>query len=255
LLIEVSRPLEELIQVLIAEDQRYLNDGYVFVDAGKYVGIGTPEQLVRSVTEFRIEAARHANPLTFMPGNIPITEHIRRLLLGKNPFCASYCDLNNFKPYNDQFGYWQGDKMIRLLASVIVQECDAQRDFAGHVGGDDFVVLFQSEDWEVRCAKIIARFNAASPALYDTRARELGYIEGEDRLGNRNRFPLTTLSIGAVRIAREEFDLPEDVASAAASAKHHAKRSNAGLFVHENRDPAVALYQDITIDARRSALA
>lgn len=255
LLIEVSRPLEELIHVLTAEDQRYLNDGYVFVDAGKYVGIGAPEQLVRSVTEFRIESARHANPLTFLPGNIPITEHIRRLLQGKNPFCASYCDLNAFKPYNDQFGYWQGDKMIRLLASVIVQECDSQRDFAGHVGGDDFVVLFQSEDWEIRCAKIIARFNAASPALYDTRARGLGYIEAEDRLGNPTRFPMTTLSIGAVRIAPGEFDLPEDVASAAAGAKHHAKKSKAGLFVHGNKNLAAAFHQDITISARRSALA
>jgi diguanylate cyclase (GGDEF)-like protein len=254
LLIEVSQPLEELIHLLTAEDQRYLNDGYIFTDAGKYVGIGTPEQLVRSVTEFRIEAARHANPLTFLPGNVPITEHIRRLLLGKNPFCASYCDLNHFKPYNDQFGYWQGDKMIRLLASVITQECDSQRDFAGHVGGDDFVVLFQSEDWESRCAKIIARFNAAAPALFDTVTRELGYIEAEDRLGIPTRFPLTTVSIGAVRIAPSEYGLPEDVASAAATAKHHAKRSNAGLFVHGRSEVGVTAHHDESAQARRSAL-
>jgi diguanylate cyclase (GGDEF)-like protein len=255
LLVEISQPLQELIHVLTAEDQRYLNDGYVFVDAGRYVGIGTPEQLVRSVTEFRIEAARHANPLTFLPGNVPITEHIRRLLLGKNPFCASYCDLNHFKPYNDQFGYWQGDRMIRLLASVITQECDSQRDFAGHVGGDDFVVLFQSEDWEIRCAKIIARFNAAAPALFDTVTRELGYIEAEDRLGNPTRFPLTTVSIGAVRIAPGESYLPEDVASAAATAKHHAKRSNAGLFVHGKSEVGLTAHHDVSAHARRSALA
>jgi diguanylate cyclase (GGDEF)-like protein len=255
LLVEVSQPLEQLIHVLTADDQRYLNDGYVFVDAGRYVGIGTPEQLVRSVTEFRIEAARHANPLTFLPGNVPITEHIQRLLLGKNPFCAGYCDLNHFKPYNDQFGYWQGDKMIRLLASVITQECDSQRDFVGHVGGDDFVVLFQSEDWEIRCAKIIARFNAAAPALFDTVTRELGYMEGEDRLGNPTRFPLTTVSIGAVRIAPSDFGLAEDVASAAAAAKHHAKRSNAGLFVHGKSEVGVSTHHDVSAHARRSALA
>jgi GGDEF domain-containing protein len=66
-----------------------------------------------------------------------------------------YCDLNNLKPFNDQFGCWHGDKMIRLLASVIVSKCDAQRDFAGHMGDDDFVVLFQSTDWESRCERII----------------------------------------------------------------------------------------------------
>jgi EAL domain-containing protein (putative c-di-GMP-specific phosphodiesterase class I)/GGDEF domain-containing protein len=231
LLIEVGQPLEELIHVLTAEDQRYLNDGFVLVDAGKYAGVGTAEQLVRSVTELRIEAARHANPLTFLPGNIPTSEHVRRLLLGGIHFCASYCDLNHFKAFNDRFGYWQGDKMIRLLAGVITQACDPQRDFAGHIGGDDFIVLLQSEDWESRCARMIEVFNAAAPALYDPLTRELGYIESEDRQGNPTRFPLTTLSIGALRVAPTQFDSPEDVATAAAAAKHQTKRSNAGLFV------------------------
>jgi len=231
LLIEVNQPLEELIHVLTAEDQRYLNDGFVLVDSGKYAGIGTAEQLVRSVTELRIEAARHANPLTFLPGNIPTSEHVRRLLLGGIHFCASYCDLNHFKAFNDRFGYWQGDKMIRLLAGVITQACDPQRDFAGHIGGDDFIVLLQSEDWESRCAQMIEVFNAAAPSLYDPLTRERGYIESEDRQGNPTRFPLTTLSIGALRVAPAQFDSPEDVATAAAAAKHQAKRSNAGLFV------------------------
>ena len=235
LLIEVSQPLEELIHVLTAEDQRYLNDGFVLVDSGKYAGIGTADQLVRSVTELRIEAARHANPLTFLPGNIPTSEHVRRLLLGGINFCASYCDLNHFKAFNDRFGYWQGDKMIRLLAGVITQACDPQRDFAGHIGGDDFIVLLQSEDWESRCARMIECFNAAAPALYDPLTRERGYIESEDRQGNPTRFPLTTLSIGALRVAPAQFDSPEDVAAAAAAAKHQAKRSNAGLFVLDSR--------------------
>jgi diguanylate cyclase (GGDEF)-like protein len=213
LLIEVSQPLEELIHVLTAEDQRYLNDGFVLVDSGKYAGIGTAEQL------------------TFLPGNIPTSEHVRRLLLGGIHFCASYCDLNHFKAFNDRFGYWQGDKMIRLLAGVITQACDPQRDFAGHIGGDDFIVLLQSEDWESRCVRMIEVFNAAAPALYDPLTRERGYIESEDRQGNPTRFPLTTLSIGALRVAPAQFGSPEDVATAAATAKHQAKRSNAGLFV------------------------
>jgi len=229
--IEISKPLEELVQLLTSEDQRYLSDGYVFVDAGRYAGLGTAEQLVRSVTELRIESARHANPLTFLPGNIPISEHIRRLLVGSNGFAASYCDLNNFKPFNDQFGYWHGDKMIRLLASVIVSKCDTQRDFAGHVGGDDFVVLFQSPDWQSRCEQIIASFNASALTLFDAPTRDRGYIEAEDRQGSAARFPLTTLSIGALYVTPDTFSAPEDVASAAAAAKHHAKKLTGGLYV------------------------
>jgi EAL domain-containing protein (putative c-di-GMP-specific phosphodiesterase class I)/GGDEF domain-containing protein len=232
IVIEISQPLEDLVQVLTSEDQRYLNDGFVLVDAGRYAGLGTAERLVRSVTELRIEAARHANPLTFLPGNIPISEHIRRLIEGNYGFAASYFDLNNFKPFNDRFGYWQGDKMIRLLASLIVSECDSQRDFAGHVGGDDFVVLFQSADWEKRCTRIIARFNSAALNLFDSDSRSLGFIEAEDRNGVCTRFPLTTLSIGALYVEPGTFQIPEDVASAAAAAKHRAKRASAGLYVH-----------------------
>jgi diguanylate cyclase (GGDEF)-like protein len=230
--IEISQPIEDLAQVLTSDDQRYLSDGFVLVDAGSYVGLGTAEQLVRSVTELRIEAARHANPLTFLPGNIPISEHIRRLLTGNSGFGATYCDLNNFKPFNDQFGYWQGDKMIRLLASIIISECDPQRDFAGHVGGDDFVVLFQSTDWETRCTRIISRFNAAALSLFDEETRGRGFIEAEDRQGNYSTFPLTTVSIGALYVRQGMFHAAEDVASAAASAKHHAKRQNTGLYIH-----------------------
>jgi diguanylate cyclase (GGDEF)-like protein len=232
IMIEISQPLEDLVQVLTSEDQRYLSDGFVLVDAGRYAGLGTAEQLVRSVTELRIEAARHANPLTFLPGNIPISEHIRRLIAGNYGFAASYCDLNNFKPFNDRFGYWQGDKMIRLLAGLIVSECDPQRDFAGHVGGDDFVVLFQSPDWERRCMSIISRFNSAALDLFDADTRSRGFIEAEDRNGVGTRFPLTTLSIGALYVKPGAFHIPEDVASAAAEAKHRAKRASAGLYVH-----------------------
>jgi diguanylate cyclase (GGDEF)-like protein len=234
-IIEVSKPLEDLVQVLTSEDQRYLNDGYVLVDGGRYVGLGTAEQLVRSVTELRIESARRANPLTFLPGNIPISEHIRRLIAGANGFAAAYCDLNNFKPFNDQFGYWQGDKMIRLLAGVIVAECDSARDFAGHVGGDDFVVLFQSPDWEERCARIIARFNEAVMSLFDEQTRSRGYIESEDRQGNPSHFALTTLAIGALLVNPNTLRSAEDVAAAAAIAKHNAKRLATGFYIHRSQ--------------------
>jgi diguanylate cyclase (GGDEF)-like protein len=247
--IEISQPIEDLAQVLTSDDQRYLNDGFVLVDAGRYVGLGTAEQLVRSVTELRIEAARHANPLTFLPGNIPISEHIRRLLAGNGGFGATYCDLNNFKPFNDQFGYWQGDKMIRLLASIIISECDPQRDFAGHVGGDDFVVLFQSADWETRCMRIIAHFNTAALTLFDQETRSRGFIEAEDRKGNYSTFPLTTVSIGALYVSPGMFHIAEDVASAAAAAKHHAKRQNAGLYIHGASSGSYGLENNLLLGA------
>jgi diguanylate cyclase (GGDEF)-like protein len=232
-LIEREHDTEELIGILTSSDQRYLTEGFIVTDNGRYVGLGTGDQLVRTVTESRIEAARHANPLTFLPGNIPITEHIERLLASSGEFVACYGDLNDFKPFNDHYGYWRGDEMIRLMAKCSVAHCDAQRDFVGHVGGDDFILLFQSDDWEQRCERIVEEFNAGAQALYDEAGRAAGGIHAEDRQGVKRFFGFTTLSIGAVRVRAGQFRSAEQVASAAAAVKHSAKVANAGLYVRQ----------------------
>ncbi len=230
-LVEREHDVDELIGILTSQDQRYLADGFIVTDNGRYVGLGTGEQLVRSVTEVRLEAARHANPLTFLPGNIPISQHIARLLDSGSEFVACYADLNDFKPFNDHYGYWRGDEMIRLVARVMLAHCDAQHDFVGHVGGDDFVVLLQSADWQPRCERIVREFRELALSLYDEAARAAGGIEAEDRDGAPRFFRCTTLSIGAIRVHRNAFDSPEAVATQAALAKHEAKRAGDGLWI------------------------
>jgi diguanylate cyclase (GGDEF)-like protein len=222
-IIERDHDIGQLLSILTSQDQRYLSDGFIVTDHGRYVGLGTGEQLVRSVTEMRIEAARHANPLTSLPGNIPLNEHVKRLLESGGAFAACYLDLDNFKPFNDHYGYSRGDEMIRLLARVTVAHCDAQRDFVGHIGGDDFLVLFQSKDWQARCALIVAEFNQQAKALYDEQDRLCGGIEAEDRHGVRGFIPCTTVSIGAVQVAGGQYRDAEALASQAAQAKHQAK--------------------------------
>lgn len=229
-LIERDHSVDELVGILTSEDQRYLADGFIVTDNGRYVGLGTGDQLVRSVTETRIEAARHANPLTFLPGNIPISQHIERLIKKKVRFVACYADLNNFKPFNDYYGYWRGDEMIRLLARLAMEQCDSQRDFLGHVGGDDFMLLFQSPDWRARSERLVQAFNTQALGLFDAQARDAGGIEAEDRHGSLRFFPCTSVSIGAVAIDGGCFSRAEDVANLAALAKHDAKRAGAGLL-------------------------
>ncbi|HZE90954.1 MAG TPA: diguanylate cyclase, partial [Rhizobacter sp.] len=232
-LIEREHDTEELVGILTSQDQRYLTEGFIVTENGRYVGLGTGDQLVRTVTESRIEAARHANPLTFLPGNIPITEHIERLLANGSEFVACYGDLNNFKPFNDHYGYWRGDEMIRLMAKCAVTCCDPQRDFVGHVGGDDFILLFQSDDWEQRCDALVEQFGVHAKLLYDDAGREAGGIEAEDRHGVARFFPFTTVSIGAVRVHKGQFPSAELVATAAAAAKHSAKQAGVGLLVRQ----------------------
>ena len=230
-IIERDHNIDELVGILTSQDQRYLTDGFIVTENGRYIGMGTGEQLVRSVTETRIEAARHANPLTFLPGNIPISQHIERLLKKQARFVACYADLNNFKPYNDYYGYWRGDEMIRLVARLAMEHCDTQSDFLGHVGGDDFIMLFQSPDWSGRCERLVAEFNARALAMFDDAACTAGGIEAEDRHGVMRFHPCTTLSIGAVEIGGNIYSRAEEVANLAALAKHDAKRTGLGLFV------------------------
>lgn len=231
--IELDDDVAELIGILTSDDQRYLSEGFIVTENGRYVGLGTGDQLVRAVTETRIEAARHANPLTFLPGNIPISLHIDRLLASGAEFAACYADLNDFKPFNDRYGFWLGDEMIRMVAKLAISHCDARHDFVGHVGGDDFIILFQSRDWQRRCERIVDGFAQQAPTLFDESARAAGGFEAEDRHGVTRFFPCTTLSIGAVRIARGMYSRAEEVASEAALAKHEAKLALSGIAVRE----------------------
>lgn len=231
--VEIDCDVDQLVGILTSQDQRYLNDGFIVTDNGRYVGLGTGEQLVRSVTEARIEAARHANPLTFLPGNIPISLHVQRLLESGTEFVACYADLNHFKPFNDYYGYWRGDQMIRLVARLAVAHCDARRDFVGHVGGDDFILLFQSSDWMQRCQAIVDEFAREAQMLYDEPARQAGGIWAEDRHGVKRFFACTTLAIGALRIQPGSLHRAEEVANLAAMAKHDAKLAPHGIALHE----------------------
>jgi EAL domain-containing protein (putative c-di-GMP-specific phosphodiesterase class I)/GGDEF domain-containing protein len=231
LVCDEQRSLESLAEVLRGEDQSYLSDGFIVTRDGRYRGLGTGESLVRRVSELRIDAARHANPLTFLPGNIPTTEHLQRLLAGSESFAVAHVDLTDFKPFNDRYGYFRGDEMIRLLSGILSEQIDPALDFIGHIGGDDFVVLFQSSDWIARCRRIIESFNLRSSGLFDDADRARGGLRGKDRRGDPQFFPFTSVVIGAVQVSPSLPQRAESIAALAARAKRHAKRANLGLHV------------------------
>jgi EAL domain-containing protein (putative c-di-GMP-specific phosphodiesterase class I)/GGDEF domain-containing protein len=244
-IIEKSMTVEDMAKLLASDDQRYLADGFVITDQGQYVGLGTGESLVRAVTEVRIEAARYANPLTFLPGNIPISSHITRLLGHDAGFYACYVDLNHFKPFNDQYGYWQGDEVLKFAAHVLAEVCDPMRDFLGHVGGDDFLILFQSDDWRERAQRAIHVFNEGAQRFYAPADRLAGGIHGEDRRGNPTFFGFVTMAIGCVHVQPQSGGVAygsEDIASVAALAKRRAKHAASGLVLI-NVDESESLMQ------------
>ncbi len=242
LIVEKSVGLHELSDLILQSDPYHLTIGFIITDNGKYAGMGSGHDLLRLITRMQIDAARYANPLTMLPGNVPINEHIDTLLEARIPFVACYFDLDHFKPYNDVYGYQKGDEVIQVTGHLLQEIYDPVQDFLGHVGGDDFIVLFQSQDWEQRCQQLLERFGAIAPGLYKDTDRKRGSILAEDRQGKKVFHDILSISIGAVMIEAGQYTSYHQVSSAAAVAKKMAKKQKGNsLFVERRAHDAIFL--------------
>lgn len=238
LIVECDTSIHDLSRILMNADQRHLAEGFIVVARGYYLGCGTGQGVIREVARLQLEAARYANPLTFLPGNVPIDEHVDRLLDARVPFVACYCDLNHFKPYNDAYGYARGDELIRFTARVLAEAVRGNDDFVGHIGGDDFMLLLQSEDWEARCRGVLERFGKGVAQFIEAADLARGALDGEDRQGQPVEFPLVSLAMGALRVRPGEYSSHLAIAAAAAEAKRQAKRAGGNCLFIERRSGA-----------------
>jgi EAL domain-containing protein (putative c-di-GMP-specific phosphodiesterase class I)/GGDEF domain-containing protein len=234
--VDVDMPLQEISFLVTEAGHRAVSDGFIVTTEGRYAGVGTGADLIREITEQQISAARYANPLTLLPGNVPIAQHIERLIAQGCRFAVCHCDLDNFKPYNDVYGYHRGDEVIQLTAKLLVEACESRYDFAGHIGGDDFVLVLQSADWDARCRAVLGEFDARVVALFGAEDAARGAFHAEDRRGNRQSFPLTSLSIGAVAVEPGTFHSHYEVAAAAGEAKKQVKRAEGSTMFIERRE-------------------
>jgi diguanylate cyclase (GGDEF)-like protein len=201
-----------------------------------------PEELVarlRAVMS-RSTTTRDLNPLTGMSGNSDILREMGRRLAGEERFACLYPDIDAFKSYNDHYGFLRGDDVIKTLATIILEVLEenySARHFAGHVGGDDFVILTDPDLAETIATAVTNRFDDAMPALYDPEDREHGWIESEERNGNRLRTPLVSVSIGIVIAEPCRYTSAAALASRAAEVKGVAKRMPGSKWVLDRRRP------------------
>ena len=214
----------EQVSNLVTDNMKFqIEADFIIVERGKYTGVGKVLGLLKKITELQIRNARYANPLTLLPGNVPIYECLDQLISEQKNFSVAYCDIDNFKPYNDVYGYGEGDKVIKLIADILRNEADAGEDFVGHVGGDDFIVIFSSADWTERCNKILNSFSAQMHDVYTDEDQSRGGIFSISREGDERFFPIMTLSIGVVTPNTSQFISHRDIANMASQAKHNAK--------------------------------
>jgi diguanylate cyclase (GGDEF)-like protein len=187
----------------------------------------------------RAREMRALSPLTGLPGNIRIQEEIRRLVSEEpQAFGVLYLDLDNFKAYNDHYGFVRGDRAIQAvarLAAEVVHDMADPGAFVGHVGGDDFVVIVSPEQAEPVAAKLCERFDAEVPTLYDQIDLERGAVEIEDRRGTLQRFPLLSVSIGGVTTKSRRFAHFGEVVEVATEMKMVAKRDPGSSYAFDRR--------------------
>lgn len=238
LIVEHDLPVERVSQKITDQLNFEIEHQFIITRNGEYFGIGLVRDLLKKITDLQIRNARYANPLTLLPGNVPIYEHIDQLLSEQRSFTVCYCDLDHFKPYNDNYGYTRGDEVIQKLAQILCAHIDDQYDFAGHIGGDDFILVFTSENWQERCEHILRHFERERSLFYSETDLAQGGIWGHDRQGNSVFFSLLSLSIGAVSLTAQQCQTHHQVATLATEAKCQAKKlSGNSLFIERRRAP------------------
>lgn len=201
-----SEGLFRRLPVLLILDRADLGD---FIrqgpfDVDDFLVLPSPAEEIEARTKLvlsRTGAAIDANPLTRLPGNAMIVRRLQALIADHDEFALAYADLDNFKAFNDKYGFARGDEALVMTSRIIVNSVRSvagEDAFVGHVGGDDFVFIVPPDRVESVCALVVENFDAIVPHFYDEEDREQGMISSLDRQGRNREYPLMTISIGVV---------------------------------------------------------
>jgi diguanylate cyclase (GGDEF)-like protein len=179
-----------------------------------------------------------SNPLTHLPGNNVIQKAIQKRIENKGSFSVGYCDIDNFKAYNDKYGFVEGDRIILFCANVIndaLKKNGNKEDFLGHIGGDDFVFLTTHDRSESICKAIVKRMENEIGQFYSDIDRANGYIISKDRKGAEQKFPLVSISIANVSNEFKPIQSLAEVSKIASELKKAAKSKIGNSYVFDKR--------------------
>lgn len=200
-----------------------------------------PEELVARVNSVlrRSRALRDVSPLTGLPGNKRIDAELRRLVADAGSgFAVLYADLDNFKAYNDHYGFMRGDEVLRYTAEVIqaaLEHHRSPRNFLGHLGGDDFIAVTDPELAEGVCEEIVEGFDRGILGFYDQGDADRGYVETVDRYGERRQAQPVAISVGVATTAHRDIGTQWEISAVATEMKHKAKTSGGSRFEIDQR--------------------
>jgi len=221
----------------VSSQELDLSNGYLIVadPAGQYIGRLVLSDIVKILATLQRQSTRYANPLTCLPGHVPTNEKLTELMQKKGLFVAAYCDVDGFKSYNDVYGYSRGDEVILYTADLLQSHLDPEQDFIGHIGGDDFVILFQSPDWFDRCDAIVHQCDEEASRFYSGAHQKARGVHALDRQRKMVFYPIFSISIGAVSVEPGKFHTHHEVMAAATEVKKRAMTTHGGSIYIDER--------------------
>jgi EAL domain-containing protein (putative c-di-GMP-specific phosphodiesterase class I)/GGDEF domain-containing protein len=213
----MQRPYEKIYNPIVVEKH------------GLFQGVVTVKDLLETSTKVQLDVAIHSNPLTGLPGNLLIEKEIKSRLFGVRPFCITYYDLDNFKSYNDAYGFANGDLMLKLVSDLL-RKYAKKNEFLGHIGGDDFIVIADYHDGESFCRPLLDDFSREIQALYREDDINQGFIVSKNRHGVTENFPLASLSAAGLTNRKKSYATLDDFSKDAARLKKICKQHSGNYF-------------------------
>lgn len=222
--VDCKTPVSVVSSMALSRQNDKLYDFIVVTENDKYIGTVTIKDLLQKTTEIEVSAAKHQNPLTGLPGNLIIEQKLSQCIASTADYSIAYFDIDNFKAYNDVYGFESGDLVIKLLADILRQHVSAEQ-FVGHIGGDDFVVIVYEHVTAEHFKDMTEQFELEVLDFYNLMDIQNGYITTTNRRGEVEQFPLITLTSVLVnnetRNFKNVFELTEMLARLKKAAKQN----------------------------------
>ena len=228
LAVDYLMPIDVVAKKAMNRSVDELYDFITVTKEGKYLGIVTVKDLLEKTIQIERDNAKQLNPLTELPGNLLIERELEQCLYQQKSYAVLYFDLDNFKPFNDVYGFEKGDVVIKLVAKLLKMVVPSTA-FIGHIGGDDFIVIMDAEEVQMVTTQFITLFDEAVYHLYHEQDQQRNYIVSKNRHGVEEVYPLLSVSIAG--IIDTFFENTFEIAACASHLKKQCKQQKGSNYM------------------------
>lgn len=222
LVMEATTSIDIVSKLAMSRPSKMIYDFIVVIEQKRYLGVVTIKDLLEKTMEIEVFNSRQLNPLSGLPGNLAIEKNFERFISSREPFTILYIDLDNFKAYNDTYGFGNGDRVIQFV-SELMTEVIPGHNFVGHVGGDDFIAMLNTYEVEKICNTFIKRFDRGIRAYYSKHDLDQGYIITKNRKGEEEQYPIMSVSVAGISNRYRFFSNVHELAEHASAIKKQCK--------------------------------